>query len=116
LQVLVARTDSEAATLITSNIDWRDHAFILGATNPNLKPLVDTLREAEAAGKHGAALQEVEDKWIHDAGLKLYGDAVAFAKSLGVEVYWNWDSPRVREGFFRYQGGTKVNTTFPSVF
>src|SRR5215471_12955326 len=28
--LVVARTDSEAATLITSNIDERDHAFIIG--------------------------------------------------------------------------------------
>src|SRR5271155_3150345 len=32
----VARTDSEAATLITSTIDPRDHSFVLGSTNANL--------------------------------------------------------------------------------
>jgi isocitrate lyase len=37
--LVVARTDSEAATLITSNIDDRDHAFILGSTSPTLRPL-----------------------------------------------------------------------------
>jgi isocitrate lyase len=132
--LIVARTDSEAATLITSNIDYRDHAFIIGCTNANLKPLVTVLREAEKAGKRGAELQAVEDQWLHDAGLKLYGDAVVealkgnqeklkkwnassaglshadavtLAKSLGVEFFWNWDSPRTREGYYRYQGGTK---------
>jgi isocitrate lyase len=30
--LVVARTDSEAATLLTTNIDERDHAFILGST------------------------------------------------------------------------------------
>lgn len=30
--LVVARTDSEAATLITTNVDERDHAFILGCT------------------------------------------------------------------------------------
>lgn len=30
--LVVARTDSEAATLITTNIDERDHGFILGST------------------------------------------------------------------------------------
>ena len=43
--LLVARTDSEAATLLTSNIDYRDHAFIIGATK-QCKPLVDLMREA----------------------------------------------------------------------
>lgn len=31
--IIVARTDAEAATLLDSNNDARDHAFILGATN-----------------------------------------------------------------------------------
>lgn len=36
--VAIARTDAEAATLITTNIDPRDHPFILGSTNPQLQP------------------------------------------------------------------------------
>ncbi len=34
--IIVARTDAEAATLLESNNDSRDHAFILGATNLNI--------------------------------------------------------------------------------
>lgn len=34
--IIVARTDAEAATLLDSNNDSRDHAFILGATNINV--------------------------------------------------------------------------------
>jgi isocitrate lyase len=132
--LIVARTDSEAATLITSNIDPRDHAFILGATNPNLKPLVVEMADAQAAGKHGDDLQAVEDNWVTAANIKLYRDAVAdalkakgknanewleksefmsnpearkLAKSYGVEVHWDWDLPRTREGYYRYQGGTR---------
>ncbi|TVY51061.1 Isocitrate lyase, partial [Lachnellula cervina] len=33
----IARTDAEAATLITTTIDPRDHAYILGSTNPTLQ-------------------------------------------------------------------------------
>jgi isocitrate lyase len=134
--VIVARTDSEAATLITSSIDYRDHAFILGATKP-VEPLVKVLQDAENAGKTGGALQKIEDEWLEKAQLRLYGDAVtdalkkagkgdkaikewqeksqlishadavALAKTMGVEVHFDWDSPRTREGFYRYQGGTK---------
>ena len=136
--ILIARTDSEAATLITSNIDDRDHAFIVGSTVP-LKPLVTVLNEAEAQGKRGEELQAIEDQWVTDAKLKLYSEAVAdairasgasdkdakvkqwlskaqglshasaveMAKSLGVEIFWDWDAPRTREGYYRYQGGTK---------
>ncbi|KAG9289261.1 hypothetical protein G9A89_007506 [Geosiphon pyriformis] len=137
--LIVARTDSEAATLITSTIDNRDHPFILGVTNPNLRPLVEVLDKAQADGKVGDELVAIEDKWIQKAGLRLYGDAIAeaihtsnkpnkdhllnqwneikeelsndqarsFAKRLGFEIFWNWDLPRTREGFYRYQGGTK---------
>lgn len=134
----VARTDSEAATLITSTIDPRDHGFILGATNANLQPLNDLMIAGEAAGKNGDQLQAIEDTWLAQAGLKLYDDAVidsinagvhvnkqeliqkyvsaakgksnserrAIAQGItGVDVYWNWDYPRTREGFYRYQGG-----------
>lgn len=134
----VARTDSEAATLITSTIDRRDHAFILGTTNANLQPLNDLMVAAEQAGKNGDTLQAIEDQWMGAASLKLYGDAVedainagvhvnkseliskfraeskgksnsecrAIAKGLtGVDIHWDWDSPRTREGYYRYQGG-----------
>ena len=136
--ILVARTDAEAATLITSNIDARDHPFILGSTNPNLPDLVTAMEKARAQGKTGAELQAVEDKWIEAAHIKLYHEAVAdalkasgksasvvqeflkkavtlshqetkaLAKSLGVDPFWCWSAPRVPEGFFRYQGGTKA--------
>lgn len=136
----IARTDSEAATLITSNIDARDHAFILGSTNATLRSLNTIMVEAEAAGKNGVQLQAIEDQWIAVANLQLfstvlasalgkqgankatvdkflariavvsYPDAVAVAqKEYGLKnaPFWDWDSPRTREGFYRYQGGTQ---------
>ncbi|EZF10493.1 isocitrate lyase [Trichophyton rubrum D6] len=135
----IARTDSEAATLITSTIDPRDHAFIVGSTNSSIEPLNDLMVAAEQAGKNGAELQQIEDEWTSKAGLKRFQDAAidqinatpsisnkkaaiekfladikgksnsearAIAKQLtGSDIYWNWDSPRTREGFYRYQGG-----------
>lgn len=139
--LVIARTDSEAATLITTNIDERDHAFILGSTNPDLRPLVVVLNEAEAAGKSGAALEAVEEDWMNKANIQLfstvlgnairaqtnanvhkieqfqariahasYPAAVAIAKKeFGLKnvPFWDWDAPRTREGFYRYQGGTQ---------
>lgn len=134
----VARTDSEAATLITSTIDARDHAYILGCTNPALQPLNDLMVAAEQQGKQGADLQAIEDAWNAQAGLKLFHQAVAdtinagvhvnkaglieefnrqakgksnsearaIAKGLtGVDVHFDWDAPRTREGYYRYEGG-----------
>ncbi|EIM81663.1 isocitrate lyase [Stereum hirsutum FP-91666 SS1] len=77
--LVIARTDSEAATLITTNVDERDHAFILGSTNASLKPLVTTMIEAEAQGKTGDTLQAIEDEWIAAAGLQLFTTVLADA-------------------------------------
>ncbi|KAI0311547.1 isocitrate lyase [Amylostereum chailletii] len=77
--LVIARTDSEAATLITTNVDERDHAFILGTTNPGLKPLVTVMREAEKQGKVGEALQAVEDAWLAVAGLRLFPEVLVDA-------------------------------------
>ncbi|KAI7847266.1 isocitrate lyase [Circinella umbellata] len=134
--VVVARTDAEAATLISSNVDSRDHEFVVGATNPHLEPLALVMTEAEKQGKSGAALQQIEDDWIQKAGLKRFGAAVAdelrrtgkgrqadafleeirfksnsearaIAKNnYSIEIFWDWDLPRVREGHYRYEGGT----------
>ena len=139
--LVIARTDSEAATLITTNVDERDHAFILGSTNPDLRPLNTLLNEAERAGKTGSALEAVEEQWLAAAKLQLfpdvlanalkaqtganqvkleqfhrrvahlsYQDAVAVAKKefgLRSAPFFDWDAPRTREGFYRYQGGTQ---------
>jgi isocitrate lyase len=137
----IARTDAEAATLITSTIDPRDHAFILGATNPALQPLNDLMIAAEQAGKTGADLQAIEDAWTKQANLKLFNDAVAdtinagvhvnkqglideynkqskgksnaecraIAKGLtGVDVHFDWEAARTREGYYRLQGGAQA--------
>ncbi|OJD34795.1 isocitrate lyase [Diplodia corticola] len=136
----IARTDSEAATLITSTIDPRDHGFILGCTNAALQPLGDLMRAAEEAGKTGEQLQAIEDQWTAQAGLKLFHEAVAdtikagvhvnkqelvdafarqskgksiveqraIAKGItGVDIFFDWDAARTREGYYRYQGGTQ---------
>jgi isocitrate lyase len=134
----VCRTDAEAATLLSSNIDPRDHPFVIGSTNASIGHLADEMNKAELAGANGAKLQAVEDNWIKVAGLCLYSDAVVaaakaknvsaakiaefvakaasashavasgLAKTLvGSEVYWDWTTPRTREGYYRYQGGTQ---------
>ncbi|KAG9124911.1 isocitrate lyase 1 [Ceratobasidium sp. 392] len=87
--LVIARTDSEAATLITSPIDPRDHPFVLGATNPQSIDdygigaggvgLVKAMLDAEARGVTGAALQAVEDQWIARAGLATFPDALGAA-------------------------------------
>ena len=60
--LVVARTDSEAATLITSNVDERDHAFVLGTTNKSLEPLVDLMTKAEREGKISSPITSAESR------------------------------------------------------
>ncbi|ODV91067.1 hypothetical protein CANCADRAFT_25331 [Tortispora caseinolytica NRRL Y-17796] len=142
--ICVARTDSEAATLITSTIDPRDHAFILGTTVPGTRGLAQVMSEAELRGVIGDALQKVEDDWTAAAELKLFDEAAIDAikasdlsasektaaireftqnykgksneaarqllsKVTGnrVSVYFDWEAPRTREGYYRYRGGTQ---------
>ncbi|KAI1091908.1 isocitrate lyase [Rostrohypoxylon terebratum] len=135
----IARTDAEAATLITTTIDPRDHAFILGSTNPQVQPLNDLMIAAEQSGKTGDQLQAIEDAWLKEANLRRFDEAVADAvaaapalqnkqellaqylsqakgKSLsearkiaravtGLDIYFDWDAPRTREGYYRLKGG-----------
>ncbi|OMJ17612.1 Isocitrate lyase [Smittium culicis] len=140
--VLVARTDAEAATLITSNIDPRDHQFIVGTTNSTAKHLAEVMNTATQNGIYGAELEKVESEWISQANLCTFSQAVEqFAKKHGfgndkiahfkdisknlsnsdarkaavsvfgnaaASIFWDWDSPRPREGYFRYNGGTEA--------
>ncbi|PKA48686.1 Isocitrate lyase [Apostasia shenzhenica] len=146
--VLIARTDAVAATLIQSNVDPRDHQFILGATNRDLRrrSLTAVLSAAAAVGKSGPELQAVEDDWLARAGLMTFSEAVVgaiarlglleqekqqrlrewaataehgnflsndagreLAERLGAgELFWDWDLPRTREGFYRFRGSVEA--------
>lgn len=81
--IIVARTDAEAATLLDSNIDGRDHPFILGVTTPGLASLRDTLDEARVRG--ATNLDEISKRWTAQANLMTFGDAVV-AKIKGMNA------------------------------
>ncbi|KAJ2808934.1 isocitrate lyase 1 [Coemansia guatemalensis] len=82
--LVVARTDAEAATLLTSNIDPRDHPFILGATNPSLPHLAAVMTSAQSRGVSGPELERIEKEWNEKAGVKTFAEAVAdWAKQKG---------------------------------
>jgi isocitrate lyase len=122
--VIVARTDAEAATMISQNIDPIDHAFIKGAT-------VQGVETAIQAGEMGK-----DQDWEKRAGAMSYVDLVAgllkgkadalkqwyakcytglslpqlkeLAKSLGAgDPYFDWEAARTVEGFYMIQGSTK---------
>ncbi|CAR27073.1 hypothetical protein ZYGR_0I03470 [Zygosaccharomyces rouxii] len=143
--VIVARSDSEAANLLSSSIDPKDHYYIVGATNPEVddEPFAEVMDRAILEGKSGDELQQIEQQWIAKAGLKLFHEAfrdeveksdipnkgevldkfnsrvgpysgvsIREQRKLALEligrpIYFDWDVPRVRDGLYRYQGGTK---------
>lgn len=61
--LLIARTDSESAKLISSNVDAADHPYILGTTKPGTA-LAEVLASAEANGTVGSALDMLEGEWM----------------------------------------------------
>ena len=69
--VIIARTDAEAATLLDSNIDGRDHPFILGVTEPSLPSLQDALASAPQV-----QAAQVSAEWKAKANLMTFSEAV----------------------------------------
>ena len=67
----MARTDAEAATLLDSNIDSRDHPFILGATVPGSASLQGVIDSSQ-----GANPAEIEREWTAKARPMTFGEAV----------------------------------------
>merc|ERR1712045_372894 len=110
--VIIARTDAEAATMILSNIDPRDHPFIKGATVPGVESLI----QATNAGADGDWEKRAGCMTFVEAVAKLQGKALEqwhskcfemslaelrqFAKELGAgEVFFDWELARSVEGF-----------------
>jgi isocitrate lyase len=123
--VLIARTDACSATFLTSNIDPRDHPFILGSTadigpsegcaneaewivKANLKTYPNCIADAmKAAGKP----KEQIAAWLKESNKLSNSQARARAASLGFgSVFWCWEAPRAREGYYRVQGSTAYST------
>jgi isocitrate lyase len=73
--LLIARTDSESAKLIASNVDIADHEFILGTTTPG-KSLAQVLSEAEARGVSGAEVDRLELEWSEKHNMCTFHQAV----------------------------------------
>jgi len=116
--IIVARTDAEAANLLDSNIDPVDHPFILGVTSPTADPKdLDGLRTFDEAFKdklQGMPLSASRKsamlrKWQSASPLTMSNSkARSVADSiLGQRdsVYFDWDAPRAREGYFRIRPG-----------
>lgn len=65
--LLIARTDSQSGSLISSTVDGRDHEFILGVmmNEGEVEPLAETLQEMERQGAAPVEIDAFEADWIH---------------------------------------------------
>lgn len=73
--LVIARTDSESGRLLSSDVDVRDHEFILGVTDPAIQPLAETLQEMEARGAPGPEIDAFEADWVARTTLVPFDDA-----------------------------------------
>jgi isocitrate lyase len=122
--VLIARTDACSATFLTTNIDPRDHPFILGSSvnagpceessdetswvaKAQLKTYPNTIADAmKAAGKSQGDISA----WLKESHQLSNAKARARAAALGFgAVFWDWEAPRAREGYYRVQGSTEYS-------
>lgn len=136
--LVIARTDSESANLLSSSVDASDHEFILGVSQ-NVKPLAEVLQEAENSGASSAEIDDLELEWTKSTplvtfneavvqeltssgksdliegylaaakGLSNYDARVLANKTLGKDIFWNWDTPRTREGYHYVKTGMEVS-------
>ncbi|KAI4269665.1 MAG: hypothetical protein LQ337_007143 [Flavoplaca oasis] len=139
--LLIARTDSESGKLISSNIDPRDHEYILGVTEDS-EPLAEILQNMDRRGASGSEIDQCEAQWVKDHKLVTFDEAViqqlqsenvAPSKIDGYKaqvdrndslwrrrqlanqytqrpVFFSWDIPRTREGYYHYQAGLAAAT------
>jgi isocitrate lyase len=77
--LLIARTDAESARLLSSTVDARDHAYIRGVRtrlpDGSRRPaLAEVLDRAEAEGRSGAEIDNLEAKWLSDVELTTFDE------------------------------------------
>lgn len=70
-----------------------------------LKLFHEAVRDTINAGVH-VDKQGLIDQFMEQAQGKSNAEARAIAKGLtGVDVHFDWEAPRTREGYYRYKGG-----------
>ena len=82
--ILIARTDSEGGKLLSSNIDPRDHEFLLGVADVkanNVKSQSQVLYELEANGAMADELNAAEIEWSTSHRLTTFAEGPAFSSS-----------------------------------
>jgi isocitrate lyase len=86
--LLIARTDAESARLLSSTVDARDHPYIRGV--PSRLPdgsrrlaLAEVLDRAEAEGRSGAEIDDLEAKWLSEVKLTTFDEGKVMSSRFG---------------------------------
>jgi isocitrate lyase len=138
--LLIARTDSESGKLISSTVDIRDHEFILGVTEDvkPLSEILYALEQGGASGeeinkveaewvakrkmvtfdeaviealKKASAPESQVHQYLNGSSERSLSDSRILAKEiLGREIFFSWDIPRTREGYYHYRAGIQAAT------
>ncbi|KAF8079082.1 isocitrate lyase [Lyophyllum atratum] len=88
---LIARTDSESAKLISSNVDVTDQEFILGTTIESAHSLAQVLSEAEARGASGAEVDQLEKDWTASHQMVTFDQGWSVQKAIDKSSIGNKD-------------------------
>lgn len=78
--LLIARTDSESAKLISSTVDIEDHEFIKGTTVKSSKGLAQVLAEAEARRATGTEVDRLEKEWTDSHEMCTFNQGAVFIR------------------------------------
>jgi isocitrate lyase len=128
----MCRCDTDRSQFITSTIDPRDHAYIVGATN-DVEPLIEAIANGMSNGQN---YTQARDEWKAKGGLMTFDEAVkgkatgqqyqeysskatAYGISLrdkrrvakailGEDVFFDWELPRSKEGQYMWRPSVKT--------
>jgi isocitrate lyase len=110
--LLIARTDAESARLLSSTVDARDHAYIRGVRTrlpdgSHRLALAEALDRAEAEGRSGAEIDNLEAKWLSEVKLTTFDEGkTSFRAGL-------FSFELTRFGFQRSSKRFRSQATFP---
>lgn len=72
----------------------------------DLKLFNDAVISTISSTPDSAKSQELVTKFLNEVKGKSNSEARALAKTIkGVDIHWDWDAPRTREGYYRLKGG-----------
>jgi isocitrate lyase len=89
--LLIARTDAESARLLSSTVDARDHPYIRGVRTrlpdgSQRLALAEVLDRAEAEGRGGAEIDNLEAKWLSEVRLTTFDEGKISGRPLSIEA------------------------------